>query len=49
MLCGILHTGDIATLNRKTNDVPIIPAAEVLSAAGYNTAMWGKWHLGDLP
>ena len=23
--------------------------AEVLSGGGYATAMWGKWHLGDLP
>ncbi|CAE7721534.1 aslA [Symbiodinium pilosum] len=23
--------------------------AEVLSTAGYHTAMWGKWHLGELP
>ena len=26
-----------------------VTIAEVLSAAGYDTAMWGKWHLGDLP
>jgi arylsulfatase len=26
-----------------------VTIAEVLSAAGYHTAMWGKWHLGELP
>ena len=26
-----------------------VTIAEVLSDAGYHTAMWGKWHMGDLP
>jgi arylsulfatase len=26
-----------------------VTVAEVLSKAGYHTAMWGKWHMGELP
>ena len=26
-----------------------VTIAEILSDSGYDTAMWGKWHLGDLP
>ena len=26
-----------------------VTIAELLSGRGYDTAMWGKWHLGDLP
>lgn len=25
-----------------------LTSAEILSAAGYHTAMWGKWHVGEL-
>ncbi len=26
-----------------------VTIAEVLSKTGYHTAMWGKWHVGELP
>jgi arylsulfatase len=43
-LLSVLWPGQIEGLSGKEMTV-----AEVLSEAGYNTAMWGKWHLGDLP
>ncbi len=43
-LLSVLWPGQIEGLSPKE-----VTVAEVLSAAGYNTAMWGKWHLGDLP
>jgi arylsulfatase len=43
-LLSVLWPGQIDGLSAKE-----VTVAEVLSEAGYNTAMWGKWHLGDEP
>jgi arylsulfatase len=43
-LLSVLWPGQVEGLS--SDEVTI---AEVLSDAGYNTAMWGKWHMGDLP
>jgi arylsulfatase len=43
-LLSVLWPGQIEGLSGKE-----VTTAEVLSEAGYNTAMWGKWHMGDLP
>jgi arylsulfatase A-like enzyme len=43
-LLSVLWPGQTEGLSPKE-----VTVAEVLSEAGYNTAMWGKWHLGDLP
>ena len=43
-LTAVLWPG--ATEGLSADEVTI---AEVLSEAGYHTAMWGKWHMGDLP
>ncbi len=40
----VLWPGQTAGLS--SDEVTI---AEILSEAGYDTAMWGKWHLGDRP
>ena len=41
-LLTVLWPGQIDGLSSKE-----VTVAEVLSKAGYNTAMWGKWHLGE--
>ncbi len=43
-LTSVLWPGSDQGLSSEEKTV-----AEVLSEAGYNTAMWGKWHLGELP
>jgi arylsulfatase len=43
-LLSVLWPGQTEGLS--PNEVTI---AEVLSGSGYDTAMWGKWHLGDEP
>ena len=42
-LISVLWPGQTEGLSPEEETV-----AEVLSKAGYHTAMWGKWHLGDL-
>ena len=42
-LLSVLWPGQIDGLSEKE-----VTVAEVLSGAGYNTAMWGKWHMGEL-
>ena len=41
-LLSVLWPGQTEGLSGKE-----VTVAEVLSKAGYNTAMWGKWHLGE--
>ncbi|MBW2613967.1 MAG: sulfatase-like hydrolase/transferase, partial [Deltaproteobacteria bacterium] len=43
-LLSVLWPGQTDGLSGKE-----VTIAEVLSKAGYNTAMWGKWHLGEEP
>jgi arylsulfatase len=43
-LLSVLWPGQIEGLSPDE-----VTVAEVLSEAGYNTAMWGKWHLGEEP
>ncbi len=43
-LLSVLWPGQPEGLSPKE-----VTVAEILSEAGYHTAMWGKWHLGDEP
>jgi arylsulfatase len=43
-LTSVLWPGQIEGLSEKE-----VTVAEVLSEAGYHTAMWGKWHVGEEP
>lgn len=43
-LLSVLWPGQTEGLSPKE-----VTAAELLSDAGYHTAMWGKWHVGDEP
>ena len=43
-LLSVLWPGQTDGLSGKE-----VTVAEVLSEAGYTTAMWGKWHLGEEP
>ncbi|UCE64268.1 MAG: sulfatase-like hydrolase/transferase, partial [Nitrospirota bacterium] len=43
-LLSVLWPGQPEGLSPKE-----VTVAEILSDAGYHTAMWGKWHLGDEP
>jgi arylsulfatase len=43
-LLSVLWPGQTEGLSPKE-----VTVAEVLSDAGYHTAMWGKWHIGDQP
>jgi arylsulfatase len=43
-LNAVLWPGQTAGLSAEE-----VTIAEILSEVGYHTAMWGKWHLGELP
>lgn len=43
-LLSVLWPGQTDGLSPKE-----VTVAELLSEGGYHTAMWGKWHLGDMP
>jgi arylsulfatase A-like enzyme len=47
-----LHTGHARTRGNRSPDLPLRPeditVAEILRAAGYRTALIGKWSLGEL-